>query len=215
MSFKFACPHCGQRIGAAEEDVGTLGGCPSCGREFLVPSPQPPTPTFLTPREPIQAPPWQDAVRLKKEEQEAVVKPRRALSISALFLSIFPVLNIAGFVLGIMAVIRSGRDGQGGRGLAICGMVLCGVLFIPVNVVGYLAAGPVLHIHLPGMVEFKPIENIPDFRDAGESPKPTASQPLPKSAAAPSATSKIVESKPTAENAPATNPSTDSAASRK
>lgn len=216
MSFKFACPHCGQRIGAAEEDAGTLGGCPSCGREFLVPSPEPPSPTFLTPREPIQAPPWQDAVRLKKEEEEAIVKPRRALSISALLLSIFPVLNIAGFVLGIMAVVRSDRDGgQGGRGLAICGMVLCGVLFIPVNVVGYLAAGPVLHIRLPGMVEFKPAENIPDFHGADETSKATASQSLPKAAAAPNATSKIVESKPTAKNAAASNPSTDSAASQK
>jgi hypothetical protein len=210
MSFKFACPHCGQRIGAADEDAGTLGACPSCGREFLVPSADPPMHTFLTPREPIQAPPWQEAVRLKKEV--IVVKPRRGLSIFALLLSILPVLNIAGFVCGIIAVVRSDNEGrQDGRLLAICAMVLCGVLLIPVNVAGYLAAGPLLHVHLPGMVEFKRVEDVPDFHGAGagEAPKPAAPQPLPKSTIAPNATSKIVESKPVAENAPDINSATD------
>ncbi len=154
--------------------------------------------TFLTPREPIQAPPWQDAVRLKKEE--IVVKPQRTLPISALLLSFLPVLNIAGFVCGILAVVRSDKEGrQGGRALAVCAMVLCGVLFIPVNVAGYLVAGPVLHIHLPGMVEFKRVEDVPDFHGAGEVPKPAASQPLPKSTIAPNAASRIIESKPVAE----------------
>jgi hypothetical protein len=211
MSFKFACPHCGQRIGAADEDAGTLGSCPSCGREFLVPSPEPPRHTFLTPREPIQAPPWQDVVRLKKEEEEAVVKPPRALSIFALLLSVLPVLNIVGLVLGILAVVRSDKEGrQGGRGLAVCALVLCGVLFIPVNVVGYFAAGPVLHIHVPGMVEFKPVKNLPNFVPSGEAPQSAQTQPMAKSPLNPTATSKIVDSKPaTTENTVDINPGAD------
>jgi|GEM_PF-4481793 len=37
--FKFPCPICAQRIAALPADVGTTGGCPGCGSQFLVPNP--------------------------------------------------------------------------------------------------------------------------------------------------------------------------------
>lgn len=208
MSFKFACPHCGQRIGAADADIGTLGGCPACGEQFRVPPPQNLTPSFLVSREVLEkAPPWQEAPRPERNGDRP--SPRRGLSILALVLSIFPVLNLAGLVAGIIAVVRSDRDGRHGeRGLAVCALVVCGVLLIPVNIGGYLAVGPLLHLRLPGVVEFKPVHDIPDFHPTGEAPKPGQPKLLP-STVAPKATSKIVESKPPAGEAPDINPAAD------
>lgn len=211
MSFKFACPHCGQRIGAADEDIGTIGGCPSCGEQVRVPAPPPPGPTFLTPppqrAQAQSAPPWVDHLR----PEDDAMKPRRGLSILALVLSIFPALNVVGVVLGVLAVVRSDRAGHHGeRGLAVCALVVCGVLLIPVNIGGYLTAGPLLHIRMPGMVEFKPVHDIRDFAADDQAPKPTTSKLAPTpAAAAPQATSKIVESKPAAKGRPDINPATN------
>jgi hypothetical protein len=45
MTFKFPCPHCGQRIAATLEDCGTEGFCPTCANTFTVPdAPDPDTP---------------------------------------------------------------------------------------------------------------------------------------------------------------------------
>ncbi|HSI12663.1 MAG TPA: DUF4190 domain-containing protein [Chthoniobacter sp.] len=210
MSFKFSCPHCGQRIGAADEDIGTIGGCPACGEQFKVPEPPPPGPTFLTPppqRAHAQtAAPWVNPPRLENDE----LKPRRGLSILALVFSIFPGLNIVGLLLGIVAVVRSDRDGHHGeRGLAICALVACGVLLVPVNIGGYLAAGPVLHIRMPGMVEFKPVHDIPDFVVDEPLTKPPTPKSQPTATVAPQGTSKIVESKQPAKGGPDINPSAD------
>ncbi len=210
MSFKFACPHCGQRISAADEDIGTIGGCPSCGEQFRVPNPPPPGPTFLTPppQRALTAPPWVNEPRLKYEDDNEVAKPRRGLSILALILSIFPILDLVGLMLGILAVVRSDRNGRHGeRGLAVCALVVCGVLLLPVNIGGYLAAGPVLHLRMPGMVQFKPVHDVPDFVADDHLPKPAVPKPQPASAAAPQASSKIVEPKPPAKGVPDINPS--------
>jgi hypothetical protein len=118
------------------------------------------------------------------------------LSILALVLSIFPVLNLAGLVLAIIAVVRSDRDGRHGeRGLAVCALVVCGVLLFPVNLGGYFAAGPVLHIRMPGMVEFKPVHDVPDFTPTGGAPKPGQPKAQPAaSTVAPKSASKVAES---------------------
>jgi len=71
-----------------------------------------------------------------------------------------------------------------------------------VNIGGYLAAGPVLHLRMPGMVQFKPVHDVPDFVADDHLPKPQ-----PPSATAPQATSKIVEPKPPAKGVPDINPS--------
>ncbi len=45
MTFKFSCPHCGQRIAATSEDAGTEGICSTCQNTFTVPEPpEPDTP---------------------------------------------------------------------------------------------------------------------------------------------------------------------------
>lgn len=210
MSFKFACPHCGQRIGATDEDIGTIGGCPSCGEQFRVPNPPPPGPTFLTPppQRALTAPPWVNEPRLKYADDNDVAKPRRGLPILALILSVFPILDLVGLMLGILAVVRSDRKGrQNERGLAVCALVVCGVLLLPVNLGGYLAAGPVLHLRMPGMVDFKPVHDTPDFVADDQMTKPAAAKLPPTPATAPRATSKIVEPKPPAKGAPDINPS--------
>ena len=38
--FKFACPHCGQRISTTADCIGTVGGCPACGNSLVVPEPE-------------------------------------------------------------------------------------------------------------------------------------------------------------------------------
>jgi hypothetical protein len=128
------------------------------------------------------------------------VKPRRGLSVLALVLSIFPVLNLIGFAMGIVALVRSDRDGRRGeRGLAVCASVVCGLLILPVNISAYFAAGPFLHLRMPGMVEFKPVHDIPDFVVDDHIAKPTA----------PKATSKIVEPKHSEKPTPTVNPRAD------
>jgi len=39
-TFKFACPHCGQRLAVTTADVGTAAECPNCAAPLTVPSPQ-------------------------------------------------------------------------------------------------------------------------------------------------------------------------------
>ena len=39
MEFKFHCPHCGQRLSAAENTAETAAVCPVCKLEFTVPRP--------------------------------------------------------------------------------------------------------------------------------------------------------------------------------
>lgn len=46
MTFKFACPHCSQRISAETSDVHTVGVCPSCRKNFEVPNPKSEVPSF-------------------------------------------------------------------------------------------------------------------------------------------------------------------------
>lgn len=39
-TFKFACPHCGQRLAVTTDDVGSAAECPNCGASLIVPEPQ-------------------------------------------------------------------------------------------------------------------------------------------------------------------------------
>ena len=41
MNYKFECPHCGQRIAATVADAGSVGTCPNCQNQFMVPEPPP------------------------------------------------------------------------------------------------------------------------------------------------------------------------------
>jgi len=114
MNFKVACPHCGQRIGAAEADIGTLGGCPRCEQQFVVPAPEAPAPLEAAP------PAVEIAPELVAEEVAIPPAPevepvtKRGAAIGALVLSILPVLNLVGLGLAIYAVVRSDRPGRSG-----------------------------------------------------------------------------------------------------
>lgn len=37
MEYKFHCPHCGQRISASTELIGTAASCPTCNQGFVLP----------------------------------------------------------------------------------------------------------------------------------------------------------------------------------
>jgi hypothetical protein len=162
MSFKFACPHCGQRIGAALEDVGTLGGCPSCQRQFVVPEAPEPEPVVVA----VETEP--------KPEVEPIT--RRGMAILAMVLSIFPVINLVALGLAIYAIVRSDRPGRHGeRGLAIAAVVVAGLLLIPINFAGVLAAAT--------GAKYKPVVNVPDFAASPRSPSPAkAVSPTPAKA---------------------------------
>jgi len=40
ITFKFACPHCGQRLAVTTADVGTSAECPNCATPLTVPDPE-------------------------------------------------------------------------------------------------------------------------------------------------------------------------------
>lgn len=40
-TFKFACPHCGQRLAVTTADIGTTANCPNCAAPIQVPAPSP------------------------------------------------------------------------------------------------------------------------------------------------------------------------------
>jgi hypothetical protein len=134
MNFKFPCPHCGQRIGAAPEDVGTLGGCPRCQRQFVVPEPPDAAPAAMA--------------EIPAEPNVPHITHRGA-SIVAILLSIIPALNLFALVLAIYAIVRSERPGRRGeRGFAIAAVVIASVLLVPVNVVGAAAGYTALYMNL-------------------------------------------------------------------
>jgi hypothetical protein len=162
MSFKFACPHCGQRIGATVEDVGTLGGCPRCQQQFVVPSPPDPFPAPEI-RQPTPEPAVTPEVAAPEPEIEPITK--RCLAVIALVLSILPVINLVALGLAIFAVVRSDRPGRSGeRGLAIAVLVVAGLLLIPINLAGIVAVtSPLL---------FKSAAQVPDFKPKAASPTP-------------------------------------------
>jgi hypothetical protein len=146
MSFKFACPHCGQRISAATEDVGTTGGCPSCGNQFVVPAPSDSGPKTEAVPSTVRARavtrPDSGAPE-KAPEVPAVTK--RGLAFFALFLSIFPGFNLVALGMAIAAVVRSDRPGRRGeRGAAVLAVTVASLLVIPVNLLLPLAAYSVL-----------------------------------------------------------------------
>ena len=41
VTFKFACPHCGQRLAVTTAEVGTVANCPNCETPIEVPAPPP------------------------------------------------------------------------------------------------------------------------------------------------------------------------------
>jgi hypothetical protein len=43
ITFKFACPQCGQRLAVTSADVGTTASCPNCATPLTVPSPPAPS----------------------------------------------------------------------------------------------------------------------------------------------------------------------------
>lgn len=168
MSFKFACPHCGQRIGAAPEDVGTLGGCPSCKQSFVVPAPAGAGPkTGAVPRTgravaknvPVAAAPGPAVTPVSK----------RGMAILALVLSLFPAINLIALGLAIYAVVRSDRPGRSGeRGVAVAAVTVASLLVIPMNLLVPLTAYQLLSIRRPQM--------MPSKVDASHAP-PTPTKP--------------------------------------
>ncbi|HEY3899351.1 MAG TPA: hypothetical protein VGM54_12090 [Chthoniobacter sp.] len=132
MNFKFACPNCGQRIGATLEDVGTIGGCPSCQQQFTVPAPADSGPTTETVPSTVKVAALSAATR-PRPTVETVTK--RGLAIFALILSIFPVFNLIALALAIYAVVRSDRPGRAGeRGIAVTAVTIASLLVLPLNI---------------------------------------------------------------------------------
>jgi hypothetical protein len=145
MNFKFACPNCGQRIGATLEDVGTVGGCPSCQQQFTVPAPTAPVLADSGPKteaipatvraSALSAP--RVAVAARQPPVETVTK--RGLAIFALILSIFPAFNLIALGLAIYAVVRSDRPGRAGeRGVAVAAVAIASLLVLPLNIMAPL-----------------------------------------------------------------------------
>jgi hypothetical protein len=141
MSFKFACPHCGQRIGANEEDVGTVGGCPSCLRKFTVPASANAGPKTEAVPATVRAVAAKVAVAATARPAAVASVTKRGLSILALLLSILPGLNLIALGLAIFAVIRSDRPGRRGeRGLAVAAVTVASLLVIPMDLLLPLVA---------------------------------------------------------------------------
>ena len=139
MNFKFACPNCGQRIGATLEDVGTVGGCPSCQQQFTVPAPADSGPKTETIPSTVRASaPFAVAAARPQPAIETVTK--RGLAIFALILSIFPAFNLIALALAIYAVIRSDRPGRAGeRGVAVAAVTVASLLVLPLNILAPLS----------------------------------------------------------------------------
>jgi hypothetical protein len=136
MNFKFACPNCGQRIGATLEDVGSTGGCPSCQQQFTVPAPTDPDPKTETIPSTVRASATATAAP-RQPPVETVTK--RGVAIFALILSIFPVFNLIALALAIYAVVRSDRPGRAGeRGVAVAAVTVASLLVLPLNIVAPL-----------------------------------------------------------------------------
>src|SRR5215471_11412697 len=103
--FRFACPHCGQRISCDSEMRGREVSCPSCQAVLTVPAPAPRPP----PPRPRAGPPAKIS----------------GLAIASLVSSCFLTLGcIPGIVCGHMARARIRRDpGLLGKGMATAGLV--------------------------------------------------------------------------------------------
>jgi hypothetical protein len=171
MNFKFACPSCGQRIGATLEDVGTIGGCPSCQQEFTVPAPVNDGPKTETIPSTVRA--SAPSVTATARPQPAVKSvTKRGVAIVALILSIFPVFNLIALALAIYAVVRSDRPGRAGeRGVAVTAVTIASLLVLPLNVLAPLGAYTLFVAgRRPSMtVTGSPHENAP----TGVHPSPT------------------------------------------
>ena len=155
MSFKFACPHCGQRIGAAMEDVGTLGGCPSCQQKFVVPAPADAGPKTEAVPPTVRAVAMKVAVAASAAPAAAPVT-KRGMAILALILSIFPGINLIALGLAIYAVARSDRPGRSGeRGVAVAAVAVASLLVIPMNLLIPLTVYQLVAFKRPPMAQSK------------------------------------------------------------
>ena len=172
MTFKFACPHCGQRIAAALEDVGTAGGCPACRRDFVVPAPPDTGPKTIAVPLTVKATAPPVAV-VTAPAPEAPTVTKRGAAIVALLLSILPGFNLVALGLAIYAVVRSDRPGRSGeRGLAVAAVTVASLLVIPVNL-GLPAA-------FVGFASFKhPSMQMPSFTVGKPASPVPAKPPLP------------------------------------
>jgi hypothetical protein len=141
MNFKFACPNCGQRIGATLEDVGTTGGCPSCQQQFTVPAPANDGPKTETIPATVRASAATIAATPAPQQPIVETVTKRGLAVFALVLSIFPGFNLIALIMAICAVVRSDRPGRGGeRGVAVAAVAAASLLVLPLNVMAPLGA---------------------------------------------------------------------------
>lgn len=173
MSFKFACPHCGQRIGATLQDVGTTGGCPTCQQKFVVPAPVDSGPKTEAVPATVRAEIGQIPGVAKGNRAAATVAPvtKRGLAILAIVLAIFPGLNLVALVLAICAVVRSDRPGRRGeRGVAVAAVTVASLLVLPTNVFTPLAVYPFVKSMRPFATQTAPAH---DASPAPARPSPT------------------------------------------
>jgi len=74
IHYKFNCPHCGQKLEAAEDMLGTTMDCPSCNGKFTVPMPEPaplpcpqkPSPHHIQKKQAVETNVKQGALSLRK-----------------------------------------------------------------------------------------------------------------------------------------------------
>ncbi len=122
--FRFACPHCGQRISGDANYRGCEISCPACQRKLTVPAPA--------------------AKRAKSAEASDSVSEPGNLSTHALLSFVCALAlgigSVPGIILGHMAKARLKRQpAMRGHGLAAGGLVL-GYTFLFLSI-GYLTVG--------------------------------------------------------------------------
>jgi hypothetical protein len=62
MTFKFPCPHCGQRLSAETSRAGETVCCPECPKSFVIPAPESATEAMQTDGPPVSVPPRVSAI---------------------------------------------------------------------------------------------------------------------------------------------------------
>ena len=135
MPDAFDCPSCGERI-HVHLAPGTPMNCPRCAAPVTVPA------TASDIRMPMAAPVSPYAAGMAQPVRTGLAIAAMVCGIAGLITCVFP-LGIVGLVLGIVALVKTGREPQvyGGRGMAVAGvctgaistlMVLVAFVSIPI-----------------------------------------------------------------------------------